>query len=48
MLKDISKHFNNEERCFPNQQLLSCKDMFRGEIVKDWGVVNSNNVNFNL
>ena len=46
MLKDTNKNFNNEDGHCTNQQLIGHKHMFRGVIVKDWVIDNSNSVNF--
>ena len=48
ILKDTNKHLNNEYYYHTNQQLICHKDVFRGAIVKDWVVGNSNSVNVYL
>ena len=46
MLKDSTKHFNNEYQHCANQHLICCEDVFRGLIAKDWVMYNCNSANF--
>ena len=46
MLKDIDKYFNNNDDYYINQQLIGCRDLFRGVIVKEWVMGNYNYINF--
>ena len=43
---DINNYFNNDDDYYANQQLISCKDLFRGVIVKCWAIDTYNIVNF--
>ena len=46
MMKDIVKHFNDDEDYCINEQTIGFKDIFRGVIVKEWIADNECCVNF--
>jgi len=39
MENDIVKYFNKEENFWTNQQVLGMRDVFRGIVVRDWGAL---------
>ena len=47
-MKDVIKYFNDDEYYYSNQQIIGCKDMFRGAIMKEWIISNEHCVNFHI
>ena len=48
MFGDIKKHFNHDNNPYTNKQLIGCKDLFGGVIVKEWVVSNQKRIDFKL
>ena len=46
MMKYVINHFNDDEDCYNNQQIIKFKDLFRGLIVKERIVNNGECVSF--
>ena len=46
MLNDANKYFNKDNNHYANQQLIGCKDLFRGVIVIEWVIRNQSKINF--
>ena len=46
MLNDVSKYFNKNNNHYTNQQLIGCKDLFRGLIVKECAIENQSRIIF--
>ena len=44
LMQDTNKCFNNDNNAYDNQQLIGCRDLFRGVIVKEWVVSNQKQI----
>ena len=46
ILNDVKKYFNKTNNYCSNQQLIGCKDLFRGVMVKEWVMGNQGRIDF--
>ena len=46
MIKDIKKYLKNESNFYDNQEILDCREMFRGIVVKKWVIQSEEEILF--